>query len=272
MTNKQPTTSSPYPTAYGIDFPTLNWRSFIPALLLVGIVLGLQIGLNNIPYKPFSDDQALLAVALDHHSGYPLNEVDIGKPTLGIEEPTRLVIQVDGESLSDQTYALRGRDLEPASIAFEQIPLNTGEHHIRLLMYDRPDQAEPFTLFDKTITFNERQTLSLSFSDASLGSDPISGRKLYYETSLGTNAGCRICHSLEPGQTLVGPSFAGLAERAADRIPGMSAEEYIRQSILDPDAYVVEGFPSGQMVPNLDDVLSEQQINDLLAFLMTINE
>ena len=50
----------------------------------------------------------------------------------------------------------------------------------------------------------------------------------------------------------------------------MSAEDYLRQSIVDPDAYVVEGFPSGLMVPNLEDSLTEAQIDDLVAFLMTL--
>jgi hypothetical protein len=50
----------------------------------------------------------------------------------------------------------------------------------------------------------------------------------------------------------------------------MSADEYLRQSIIDPDAYVVEGYPSGLMVPNLADTLSGTQIDDLVAFLMTL--
>jgi cytochrome c2 len=140
------------------------------------------------------------------------------------------------------------------------------------MMYDRPDSNQAQILFDKTITLEDRQTLTLSYHDASLGSDRAAGRKLYFETSLGTNAGCRICHSLDEGATLVGPSFAGIATRAAERVPGMSAEEYLRQSILEPDAYVVEGFPSGQMVPNLGEILTEQQIDDLIAFLMTFDE
>ena len=111
--------------------------------------------------------------------------------------------------------------------------------------------------------------VAFNIEDARVGADPATGEKLYYETSLGTNAGCRICHSLEPGVVLVGPSFAGVASRAAERIPGMTTEEYLRQSILDPDAYVVEGFPAGQMVPNLDETLSEEQIEDLVAFLNT---
>ena len=98
--------------------------------------------------------------------------------------------------------------------------------------------------------------------------DPEAGKKLYYETALGNNASCRICHSLQEGVVLVGPSFYGVAERAASRVPGLSAEEYLRQSILEPGAYVVEGFPSGQMPPNLGDILTEQQISDIIAFLL----
>jgi hypothetical protein len=52
----------------------------------------------------------------------------------------------------------------------------------------------------------------------------------------------------------------------------MTAEEYLYQSITDPDAYVVEGFPAGQMVPNLAEILTEEQIADLIAFLLTLEE
>jgi len=39
-----------------------------------------------------------------------------------------------------------------------------------------------------------------------------------------------------------GPSFQGISKRAGDRVPGLSAVEYLRQSIVDPSAYMVEGF------------------------------
>jgi ferredoxin len=259
-------------TAYSIDWPQLDWRSFLPAVVLVAFTLAFQVGSNNIAYTAFPQDQALLEVSLSHHSGYPLQEAEVSQPNLGIDMSTRLIIEVDDQVMLDQEYPLQGRGLGRVSTAFEQIPLRIGVHQIRILMMDRPDQEQPFVMFEQQITFSSRQRLALSFSDASLGSDPVAGRKLYFETSLGTNAGCRICHSLETGQTLVGPSFAGLAERAAGRVPGMTAEEYIRQSILEPDAYIVEGFPSGQMIPNLDEVLSEAQINELIAYLMTIKE
>ncbi len=53
---------------------------------------------------------------------------------------------------------------------------------------------------------------------------------------------------------------------------GLDAEEYLRQSIVDPDAYVVPGFPAGQMLAGLGDVLSPEDLDSLIAFLLTLEE
>ncbi len=98
--------------------------------------------------------------------------------------------------------------------------------------------------------------------------DPERGKELFNAPVVGGQAGCSACHSLEPDVTLVGPSLAGVATRAAQRVPGMSAVEYLKQSLLDPNAYVVQGFPKGTM-PSYDG-LSEQELQDLIAFLLTL--
>jgi hypothetical protein len=49
----------------------------------------------------------------------------------------------------------------------------------------------------------------------------------------------------------------------------MDAETYIRDSILHPGDYVVEGFPDA-MQRNLGDTLTSDQLNDIIAFLMTL--
>ncbi len=100
--------------------------------------------------------------------------------------------------------------------------------------------------------------------------DPEKGKELFNQSTLNGAPGCVTCHSLDPDVTIVGPSLAGVATRAAERVPGKSAEEYLRESILDPNAYVVEGFPEGVMPQNFGDVLSEEEINDLVAFLLTL--
>jgi len=107
---------------------------------------------------------------------------------------------------------------------------------------------------------------------ATTGGDPVNGEKLYKQTVIGAASapGCVTCHSLEPDVVLVGPSHAGLATRAETAVPGMSAEEYLRQSIVDPDAHVTDGFQPGVMYQNFGNDLTEQEIDDIVAFLLTL--
>lgn len=93
------------------------------------------------------------------------------------------------------------------------------------------------------------------------------GRELY-ETGGASGIPCATCHTLD-GTPLVGPSFQGLSERAGLRIPGMSAEEYIHQSILNPGAYIVEGYQNS-MNSTYAQFFSEEDINNLTAFLLSI--
>jgi len=96
------------------------------------------------------------------------------------------------------------------------------------------------------------------------------GEKLFKEITISNQPGCSTCHSLEPDVILVGPSLAGIADRAGEQVADLSAEEYLNQSIIDPDAYTVEGFQPSVMPLVWSSVLSEGQINDLVAFLMTL--
>ena len=69
-----------------------------------------------------------------------------------------------------------------------------------------------------------------------------SGRRSFNQSP----PGCFACHSISPGVNLVGPSLAGIAHDAAARIHGADyhgkatdAAGYIRESILEPSAYLV---------------------------------
>lgn len=80
---------------------------------------------------------------------------------------------------------------------------------------------------------------------------------------------CSACHSLTPGTNLVGPSLAGVATRAETRKPGYDAAKYIHESIVSPSAYVVEGFNDGIMPHNFGDIMTKQDLADIIAFLLT---
>lgn len=103
--------------------------------------------------------------------------------------------------------------------------------------------------------------------------DAARGKDLYNRATLGKSSaeGCVSCHNYDEaaGKADKAPYTKGTAARAESRVPGMSAEEYIRESILKPDAYVVEGFKAGDMYAKWETDLSAQEIEDLVAYLKT---
>jgi cytochrome c553 len=99
------------------------------------------------------------------------------------------------------------------------------------------------------------------------------GKKLYDASTLGSSsaAGCASCHNFNEaaGKNDKAPYTEGTATRAETRVAGMTAEEYIKESILKPNAYVVENYKEGDMYQTWEKELSEQQIADLVAYLLT---
>lgn len=109
--------------------------------------------------------------------------------------------------------------------------------------------------------------------------DPAKGETLYKQSTIGPNnaPGCTTCHSLEPGKVIVGPSHANVASRASEVTQdpnyqgnAKTVEEYLRESIVAPDVYTEEGFATGVMYQKYGDDLSEQEMADLVAYLMTL--
>ena len=100
--------------------------------------------------------------------------------------------------------------------------------------------------------------------------DAANGERLFNESIIGAASapGCITCHSLEPGVVLVGPSHSDIGTRAETAVEGMSAEDYLRQSIEEPNAHITEGYTEGVMYQNYGEELTNTQINDLVAFLL----
>jgi cytochrome c2 len=96
------------------------------------------------------------------------------------------------------------------------------------------------------------------------------GEKLF------ASQGCAACHSLKEGEKFIGPTLFHAGQTSLNRIKdamykgkAKTAEEYIRESIVEPNTYVVSGFPAGVMVQDFGKKVSAQDIDDLVAFLMT---
>jgi cytochrome c len=82
---------------------------------------------------------------------------------------------------------------------------------------------------------------------------------------------CITCHQVGDGSFgfSLGPNLVGVLERAATRIEGLSAEEYLIQSIISPSAFIVPGFRS-LMFSRFGELYSDQDMADLLAYLTTL--
>lgn len=109
--------------------------------------------------------------------------------------------------------------------------------------------------------------------------DAERGALLFQQTLLGSRPepGCITCHSLQPGTTLVGPSLAGVATRAATIItdPGYqgtakNAAEYLYESIHSPNLYLAPGFAADLMRPTFATELTTQEQADLVAYLLIL--
>lgn len=98
--------------------------------------------------------------------------------------------------------------------------------------------------------------------------DVNTGKALFAQQTIGANVGCITCHSLD-GSKLVGPSMKGIGTRAGKEVQGESAEQYVRNSILEPNAHAPSGYAVGVM-PGYKGVVSDAQLNDLVAYLLSL--
>ncbi|NMC21783.1 MAG: cytochrome c oxidase subunit II [Thermogutta sp.] len=96
---------------------------------------------------------------------------------------------------------------------------------------------------------------------------PVEAGRILYQRQ-----GCAQCHSLD-GTRKVGPSFKnayGEPVRFADGTTAVADENYLRESILVPDAKIVAGYPP--QMPPYQGLLDEDKIAALIAFIKSLSD
>jgi cytochrome c553 len=107
--------------------------------------------------------------------------------------------------------------------------------------------------------------LVYEYDDIAKTGDVDRGETLFNE-SIEDQATCVSCHSLD-GSARVGPTIQGYGDVAGDRVDGQDAHEYSFYSIVNPSAHVVQGY-SNVMYSDYQDILSEEDIADLIAYML----
>lgn len=124
-----------------------------------------------------------------------------------------------------------------------------------------------YELFE-TPTFSAAQAAIATVTPIPTGvsaGDAQRGKDVFYGI-----AACDACHRVEDDLLVVGPSLLGINQRAKQRVIGLTGPEYLRASILRPDEYLVEGSLPGIMPFSYEQTLKTEQIDDLIAYLLTL--
>jgi len=100
--------------------------------------------------------------------------------------------------------------------------------------------------------------------------DASRGETLYNQMT-DTGFACSNCHLLTDGR-LVGPGLQGIAQQAAYRVEGQAAERYLYNAILHPNDHLVADYPPDVMPRTYEQIFSEGEILDLVAYLMTLRD
>ena len=117
----------------------------------------------------------------------------------------------------------------------------------------------------KVVNLPEYEEWLSNASDPGKGKTPAEFGAILY-----TKRGCSACHSVD-GSRLVGPSWQGLFGRSEAMTGGgnITADpDYIRQSMLEPQAKVVAGFQP--VMPTYKGVLSDREVEALIAYIQTL--
>lgn len=135
------------------------------------------------------------------------------------------------------------------------------------------DPFQPYTDVKKPVGEQSIAVLMGAEPPAPAEAAPAAESGVRSPVDLYTVMACVACHVMDQPQDAanrgpVGPNMGNLAENAAVRVDGMSAEEYIYQSITEPSAFMVEGYADGIMPKDFTTKMSEEEIRGLVAWLL----
>jgi mono/diheme cytochrome c family protein len=109
--------------------------------------------------------------------------------------------------------------------------------------------------------------------DKKVISEATSSRELVAigEELVRVKGGCLVCHKVTDRGNERGPDLRQAAGKAATRKPGTAAEAYLIESLLDPNAFLVPGYP--KMMPpaqKLPANLSMAEVKAVVAYLQSL--
>lgn len=161
--------------------------------------------------------------------------------------------------------------MEDNSMWFE--PQRVGTYELYCAEYCGLQHSYMYTyvkvMEDSTFQSWITDTTNVAASVTEIESPAATGRRIMQ------NIGCFACHSID-GSKLVGPSFKGvwgsthLVTTGREEREIVVNEEYVKRSIYDPNADIVDGYGRGLML-SYEGQLSDNDISNIIEYLKTVN-
>ncbi len=253
------------PAVHGNTSLEIVW-TLIPAIIVV--VIGVYSFRVLTAIEAPSEDEMVIEVIARQFAWefrYPeYDNLSSGELHLVVDRPTRFEITSEDVIHSFYIPAFRAKmDATPGQVSEMVVtPTETGRYPIRCAELCGAGHANMVTdaVVERPEEFQEWVTNLTTLPD-----DPIAAGRQVYE-----KYGCGACHALEDvGSTsAVGPEMNGIGERAATRVEGMGAEAYLRESIVNPGAYIVEGYQDGLMPRDLGERMSQAELEAMITYLL----
>ena len=241
----------------------------IPSLLLVGIfAYGLQVFLKMRTPLPGATEVQVTASQFQWSFKYPDGRTSVNELRLALGKPVKLIMTsrdvIHGFFIPDYRQK---QDVLPGSYTFLWLlPKRAGTFDIYCSQYCGTGHS---LMRGTLIVMPQAEYLSWEQNEqkklqAGTQAPADQGKRVF------ENAGCLGCHSID-GSAKVGPTLKGLFGSTvvlADGKTVQADEEYLRESVVDPNAKIVKGFQP--IMPSFKATLKDEELAALIAYLKTL--
>jgi len=250
----------PGPALHGNTSLEILW-TLIPAAIVVVIgVYSFQV-LAAIE-SPGQGPRVVEVVGRQFSWQFRYPEVDLATTELHLPVGQPVVFQISSEDVIHSFWvpAFRAkRDATPGQISeLAMTPIEIGTFPIRCAELCGAGHA---IMTSEVVVESPEDFTAWLAQQQAMANDPA---------QIFLTMGCGACHTLTAAGTTgtIGPVLDDLPKVAGTREPGVAAADYVEQSLVHPDDFIVPGFPPGLMPKNFSQRLTPDQIQRLVAFLL----
>ena len=134
----------------------------------------------------------------------------------------------------------------------------------------KPSSVRTVTIASSSPSTTSATSTSATTTSATTTSTGGGGNAAAGKTIFASN-GCATCHTFQPAGATgsIGPNLdsAPTADAKADN--NMALAAFVKESIVNPDAYIAKGFKKGLMPTTFGNSIKGADLNNLVAFIVS---